>query len=337
MGFWAGVVGEMNRIEDRNERRDEFNRKIREDRINTMATAAMRYGASTTSSTGGVESSTGSTVAASALQNDNLTYLKSVGISDETLSSFIAAGPTAVNDAASLIRTTRVEFSETPNLVTPDLLNERLRAATPIVIRGDTLDWDEWKSAFNLDLTEEDRAYLEAITPPARDRVVMVDNWVPPVTMPKQDDIDKFNQSASGDITFILENRKAQLSDQIGAYIGLPSDQVPENLQSSVREYKQIESDLERINNSDGSFVPQSAVENYGIEAVLPRLAANPAIIRASDQNALSGVWGRVVNGITRVSTREELEALEPGTPFISMIPGYRYQVGVVPAAQATQ
>lgn len=319
MGFWSGFVGEINRIEDRNERRDEFNRQVREKRFDTMMQYGLQYGSGTRTSAGGDERATGSTVSAAATQNTNIEYLRSVGISDETLSSFIGVGPTAVADAADIIRATKAEFSEYPNLVNGEFLDQRLSSVAVDVVEGKTINWDDWSKRFQIDLSDDEREMLSAVTPAPTRSAIITDNWTAPVSMPDQKTIDDFNTSVGNNMLAILDEEKRNLEQ------GLTSVEDPQQKQAISSRINDIISWTNTINNSDGQSIPFAALNAYGGDAMSGMLNANPGLLRAAETGALSGSAGRLLQQAPRITSAAEAERLEPGSWFVSMIPGSTY------------
>lgn len=317
MGFWAGVVGELNRIEDRNDRRDEFNRKIREDRLNTIIAARARYGAGTTStsaSQGGVQTATGSTVEDSAVLNANVGYLKSVGLDDDMIASWVAIGPTAVSDLRDRVETYVVDNQENPWMRTPEEITRRASALQPHVIAGETIDENSPLDSFGMDLTEEEANYVRAVSPPPRPaRVVISDNYVPQVSALGTEDISKVFDNATQDIMNTLETELQQQKFLMAPDYTDPNTNEPlrdDQRLAITNRVNQLETAISRIDNNEG-FVPIDIIQQYGAATIAPYLRANPGLAKNAELGQLPGTWGNLVTEMYSapvLNTEEEVK-----------------------------
>lgn len=302
MGFWAGVVGEMNRIEDRNERRDEFNRTLREKRLDTIMAAAAQRGAVATTGAGGLSTTTsGSVPEAGAVAGHYAGILiNDFGADPEKLSSFSALGEAHVSEIYDAVNTVRQAYDDAGRLAefTPDVVNNVLEGVRVTVKQGGSIAWKDLAEMAGLnDISEEDAGYINAVlgSRPASATVTVLGSN-PQFPLP-QEDIQRVKDAATADVVSNLESKRIALTELSQAGTITAEQQT---------ELSNVSRAIETINENEGN-VPNWVISQYGASVIAPYVANEPRLLRGN----MGGVWDTAIQQLRNTVFSSEAAATE--------------------------
>lgn len=315
MGFFTGVVSQLNTIDERNaafakeerdraERRKELQDALKEKRMAAIITAAASRGlmlpegagvdgtaaAGTGSVTeaGGLTKDTGSRPSTSAVKGHYTgILLKDFKADPDLVAPFAALGESNIKEIYDAVDTVRAAYDDAGRAAefTPDVVNNVLKNVRVTVSKGGTVYYDDLLKMSGLDqIPEEDRKYMDFMLRQGASAKVTVLGQKPQFPM-KIEDIQRYKEAAKDDFLGTLESKLVEVQQKITRGGGDPGDLGAEQARLSKA--------INQIKEAGGTVSPE-ILEKYGPDVMLPYVMREPRLLIGS----IGGWQGAAINSL---------------------------------------
>lgn len=302
MGFFTGVVSQLNTIDERNERfakeerdraerRKELQDALRERRLESIITVAAKRGLtvptgmggaapSTGTEVGGLTRDTGSKPSTSAVRGHSARILLQDFKADpDLMANFAALGEGDMEDLLDAVRTAKQLYVDAGREAefTPDVVNKVVSSARVSVSEGGTFYADDLVKAIGLDdMTDEDRRYMNLMLGTGPSAKMTILGHTPQFPM-KVEEITKVRDAATTDLTVTLNSLRMDMERKIQDGTATPTE---------VSTAADLTKAIEQIDENEGN-VPMWVIQKYGATALAPYIANDPRVLRGN----LGGAW----------------------------------------------
>lgn len=247
-----------------------------------------------------------------------LSVLKELGASDETLAKVSTYGPEALQEAITKIQSKQSELAGTPLEFGPAQVESLLSTAVNTSSKGGTFDIEKAANLLGLSPEELDQPYAggmtvrdvvtKSLSTPATNRTTWLDK---PQGKPlSTSDITNIQEGANKSLEDALINQEAYFSQEAAklrekqAREGLSEEEVAvrDNLNNTITELSKAREALKT-----GTTGP--AVSLVGGQAIMPYLANNPIALEYS----FGPSWDQAIRNYVFASEEELRSAAEQG------------------------
>lgn len=307
MGFFAGVVSQLNTIDERNEafakeereraeRRKELQDALKEKRMTAIIAAAASRGlivpegagvdgtaaagTGTVTEVGGLAKDTGSKPSVSAIKGHSAGILiKDFKADPELLAPFAALGESHMQEIYDAVDTVRAAYDDAGRLgeFTPDVVNNILKGVRVTVSKGGTVYYDDLLKMAGLDdIPAEDRNYMDLMLRTGPSAKVTIIGQKPQFPMDIKD-IKDIKDGATADLTVTLNSLRMDMERKIQDGTATPTE---------VSTAADLTKAIEQIDENEGN-VPMWVIQKFGATSLAPYIANDPRVLRGN----LGGAW----------------------------------------------
>ena len=306
MGFFAGVVQQLNTIDERNERfakeerdraerRKELQDALKEKRMAAIIAAAASRGlmlpegagvdgtaaaAGTVTEAGGLTKDTGSKPSTSAIKGHSAGILiKDFKADPDLLAPFAALGESHMKEIYDAVDTVRKTYDDAGRLAefTPDVVNNVLKGVRVTVSKGGTVYYEDLLKMAGLDdIPAEDRKYMDLMLQRGGGAKVTIIGQKPQFPL-KVEEITKVRDAATTDLTVTLNSLRMDMERKIQDGTATPAE---------VSTAADLTKAIEQIDENEGN-VPMWVIKQFGATSLAPYIANDPRISRGN----LGGAW----------------------------------------------
>lgn len=314
MGFFQGVVAQLNTIDERNERfakeerdraerRKELQANLKEKRMQNLLTVAAKRGitgglptSAVKPGSGGLPTDITPSPSTGALKGHfTKILLNDMKASPEALAPFAALGESNMEEIFDAVNTVRKTYQDSGREAefTPDVVNNILKGVRVTVEAGGTVKYDDLLEMAGLtDLTEEERKYLDLMLQRGPSAKVTILGSKPQFPMGIED-IKRVKDAASSDLTVTLRSLEMDLQTKVQQGTATPTENS---------ELSKVSRAIEQIESNDGN-IPNWVIKDFGATVLAPYIQNEPRILRGN----LGGAWDMAKSKV--FATEEQLKA----------------------------